>query len=36
MAKTESNDSWAVPLLVVEYATMAIGLIMVLVVILMH
>jgi hypothetical protein len=36
MAKPQSTDSWAVPLLVVQYATMAIGLIMVLVVLLMH
>lgn len=36
MANPQSNDSWAVPLLVVEYATIAIGLIMVLVVFLMR
>lgn len=36
MANPQSNDSWAVPLLVIEYATMAIGLIMVMVVLLMH
>jgi hypothetical protein len=36
MSNSESNDSWAIPLLVVQWAIMAIGLIMVLVVVLMN
>jgi hypothetical protein len=36
MANTESNESWAIPLLVVQWAVIAIGLIMIMVVILMH
>jgi len=36
MANPQPNDSWSVPLLVVEYTTMGVGLIMVLVVLLMR
>jgi hypothetical protein len=36
MANRESNESWAIPLLVIEWAVIAVGLIMMMVVILMH
>jgi hypothetical protein len=36
MASPQPNDSWSVPLLVIEYTTIAIGVIMVMVVFLMR
>jgi hypothetical protein len=36
MANTKSTESWAIPLLVAEYAIIAVGVIMSMAVILMH
>jgi hypothetical protein len=36
MAKTQTSESWAIPLLVAEYAIIAVGVIMSMAVMLMH